>query len=159
MNAGADISLKRAIRRLLLVATLGVCLNFTASPAAAVSLVNPSLIASSVAGKPVTVVINSFGNGTWSGEAFVAGDQIFLGQDAYRDAARGGGVGLFLLLHETGHTTGIADEHGADCFALEHIKPVLRRFWHLRRQKVDQRYGDALLWPGKYDGNRCAGLG
>lgn len=160
MNAGPNSSLKRAtLRRLFLIAAVVACLSFAASSAAAANVVDPSSIASSVAGKPVTVAINSFGNGTWTGGAFVGGGEIFLGQDAYRDAERGGGVGLFLLLHETGHTTGIADEHAADCFALEHIKPVLRRFWHLRPQQVDRRYGAALLWPAKYDGNQCVGVG
>ena len=158
MSAGPNISAKRVVRRrLLLIATVVACLSFTGSSAAAASLVDPSSIASNVAGKQVTVVINSFGDGTWTGGAFVGGSQIFLGEDAYRDAERGGGVGLFLLLHETGHTTGIADEHTADCFSLEHIKPALRRFWHLRPQQVDERYDDALRWPGKYDGNQCAG--
>lgn len=158
MNAGPNISLEGGIRQFLLIATLVACLYFTASSAAAVRLVSPSLIASSVAGKPITVGINSFGQGTWSGGAFVAGDQIFLGEDAYLDAERGGGVGLFLLLHEAGHTTGISDDQMADCFALEHIKGVLRGFWHLRPRQVDRRYRDAWLWPGKYDGNRCSGL-
>jgi hypothetical protein len=160
MSTRSNFSLSRVrLRRVLLVAGCLACLSFTASSAAAVSLVNPALVASSVAGKPVSVAMNSFGNGTWTGGAFVSGDQIFLGQDAYRDAERGGGVGLFVLLHEAGHTTGIADDHIADCFALEHIKGVLRTFWHLRSRQVEQRYRDALLWPGKYDGNRCAGVG
>jgi hypothetical protein len=90
------------------------------------------------------------------GGAFVGGNKIFLGEAAYRDAERGGGVGLFLLLHETGHTTGIADEHAADCFSLTHIRDVLRRFWQLRPVGIAARYGEALSWPGKYDGNRCA---
>jgi hypothetical protein len=160
MNAGPSIAPKQVGRhRPLLITALVTCLYLTASAAAATALVNPSSVASSVAGKPVTVVINSFGNGTWGSGAFVAGDQIFLGQDAYRAAEGGGGVGLFLLLHETGHATGIADEHTADCFALEHLKGVLVRFWHLRPQQVDERYRDALLWPGKYAGNGCPGAG
>jgi hypothetical protein len=134
-------------------------LCFVPAAGAAVKLVNPSLVASSVAGKPVTVSINAFGRGTWGAAAFVGGNQIFLGEDAYRDAEHGGGVGLFLLLHETAHTTGIADsgeaEHEADCFSLTHVKAVLRDFWHLRAGQIDLRYGDALAWPAKYAGNNC----
>ena len=138
--------------------TIGVtvaCLVLAPASSAAIKLVNPSVVASRVAGKPITVSVNSFGPGTWTGAAVVGGDHVFLGEDAYRDAKRGGGVGLFVLLHETGHATGIADEHAADCFSLAHLKSVLLRFWQLRPAGIAQRYDDALAWPGKYDGNRC----
>src|SRR5947208_185707 len=157
MSAGADTALgPTTLRRLVIAGLLIACFSFATAAAAAPKLVNPSLVASSVAGKPVAVTIDSFGPGTWAGAAFVGGDQVLLGEDAYRDAERGGGVGLFVLLHETGHTTGIADEHAADCFSLAHIKGVLRDFWQLRPAGIAGRYADALSWPGKYDGNRCS---
>src|ERR671935_1302035 len=131
-------------------------LHFATASSAATKLVDPTVVASSVAGKAITVSIDPHGPGTWTGSAFVGDNKVFLGEEAYRDAERGGGVGLFLLLHETGHTTGIADEHGADCFSLTHIKTVVREFWHLPLARIDQRYRDALAWPGKYDGNRCS---
>ena len=159
MDARPNISLTRAtILRLAVIAVVVASLSVTPSTAAAAGPVDPSVVASNAAGKPVTVVINTFGSGTWSGGAFVAGNEIFLGQDAYRDTQSGGGVGLFLLLHEAGHLTGIVDEHAADCFGLGHIKAMLRGFWHFRTRQVDQRYRDALLWPGKYDGNGCGGV-
>lgn len=149
------------VRGNFVVAVIAVSLCLVGVSSAATNVVSPALVASRVAGKSITVVINSYGRGTWGGGAFVGGDQIFLGEAAYRDAARGGGVGLFVLLHEVGHTTGIADtgiaEHDADCFALTHIKSVLREFWRPRLRQIQQRYDDALAWPGKYDGNRCAG--
>jgi hypothetical protein len=153
MNVRADIG---TMRRLVLAGLVVAFLYFTAVASAATKLVNPAVIASYVAGKPIAVTISAVGPGTWSGAAFVGGNHVSLGEDAYRDAERGGGVGLFLLLHETGHTTGIADEHSADCFSLAHIKPVLRRFWQLQLSGIARRYGDALSWPGKYDGNSCS---
>jgi hypothetical protein len=155
MNARYAIPL---LRTLLVAGALVTCLAFAAVAAAAVKLVDPSVVASGIAAKPIAVSVNAYGPGTWGGGAFVGSNHIFLGEDAYRDAERGGGVGLFLLLHETGHTTGIAGEHAADCFSLAHIKLALRRFWHLRPEQIDRRYGDALAWPGKYDGNRCDDL-
>ena len=157
MNARGDSGPRRAtLRRLVLAGLIIASLQFAAVASAATKVVDPAVVASSVAGKPITVTVNSFGNDTWTGGAFVGGNKIFLGEAAYRDAERGGGVGLFLLLHETGHTTGIAAEHAADCFSLTHIKDVLRRFWQLRPVGIAARYGEALSWPGKYDGNRCS---
>jgi len=156
MNARGDSGPATMLRRLVLTGLLIACLHFTAAAAAATKVVDPSVVASSVAGKPITVAVDAFGSDTWSGAAFVGGDQVFLGEAAYRDAESGGGVGLFVLLHETGHTTGIADEHAADCFSLAHIKGVLRDFWQLRPAGIAARYADALSWPGKYDGSRCS---
>src|SRR5919201_4992431 len=154
MNARATIA--PILRRLVVAGLLVAFLSFTSLAAAAVKVVEPSVVASNVAGKSITVTVDSYGVGTWTGSAFVGDNKVFLGEEAYRDAERGGGVGLFLLLHETGHTTGIAAEHGADCFSLTHIKTVVREFWHLPLARIDQRYRDALAWPGKYDGNRCS---
>src|SRR5919201_4201442 len=144
-----------SLRRLVLAGLAVALLSFVTPAFAATKLVSPSVVASSVADKPVTVTVDSYGGGTWAGSAFVGGSQVFLGQAAYRDAERGGGVGLFLLLHETGHTTGIADEHAADCFSLAHIKAALRAFWQLPSASINKRYEDALVWPGKYAGNYC----
>ena len=155
MNAQPGKPLHRA---LLLAGAIVASLSFVAVASGAVKFVDPSVVASGIAGKPVAVTINAFGPGTWGGGAFIGGNHIFLGEDAYRDAERGGGVGLFLLLHETGHTTGIAQEHAADCFSLAHIKVALRRFWRLQPEQIDRRYAAALAWPGKYDGNRCDSL-
>jgi hypothetical protein len=155
MNVRADMALRR-LRRLVIAGLAGALLSSTAVAAASTKLVSPEVVASYVAGKPIVVTISPAGPGTWSGAALVGGDQVFLGEEAYRDAEQGGGVGLFLLLHETGHTTGIADEHAADCFSLAHIKGVLRDFWQLRPTAIAARYADALSWPGKYDGNRCS---
>lgn len=154
MDARAEIALS-TWRRFVLTG-LVTCLCFAAPAAAATNAVSPSFVASSVAGKPVTVTIDASGPGTWAGSSVVGGNQVFLGEQAYRDAARGGGVGVFLLLHETAHTTGIADERAADCFSLTHIKSVLRRFWPFRPAGIAQRYGEALSWPAKYDGNNCS---
>src|SRR5919204_2882254 len=156
MNARGDSGPRRAtLRRLVLAGLVIAGLQFAAVAAAATKVVDPSVIASSVAGKPITVTVNSFGNDTWTGGAFVGGNKIFLGEAAYRDAERGGGVGLFLLLHETGHTTGIADEHAADCYSLAHVKAALRAFWPLPSASINKRYEEALVWPGKYAGNYC----
>ena len=153
MNARATIA--PILRRLVVAGLLVAFLSFTSLAAAAVKVVEPSVVASNVAGKSITVTVDSYGVGTWSGSAFVGGNHVFLGEAAYRDAERGGGVGLFLLLHETGHTTGIADEHAADCYSLAHVKAALRAFWPLPSASINKRYEDALAWPGKYAGNYC----
>jgi hypothetical protein len=84
----------------------------------------------------------------WNGRSFVGEPGIWLGRQAYNDAENGGSFGLLVALHEVGHTTGIGDttdvHYLADCFALAHMRQVLRRFWHVSGREAQARYGDAL---------------
>jgi hypothetical protein len=111
-----------------------------------------SAVALWASGKPVQVEISPNAAGSMAGTAFVGTPAIiFLGRDAALDVRRGGGIGLFILLHESAHSRGISNECKADEFGLRMVRPALRRFWpRLTRRQVNQRYADAVAWPGKY---------
>lgn len=111
---------------------------------AAVSL---AAIALATAGHPVQVTVTQE---TMVGHAILGQPHIWIGQQAARDARHGGAIGLLTFLHELGHTLGYGatpeTHYQADCYALAHFKPVLRRFWHLRPREIQQRYRDALWY-------------
>lgn len=99
-------------------------------------------IASTAAHKPITVTPDPASPA--SGQTpVVGGNQILLGTLVYRSAAHGDSYGLFILLHETGHATGITDEHQADCFALNHFKHALKVF-HFTPKQQRWHWLDAL---------------
>ncbi len=105
-------------------------------------------------GKPVTVTQQ--GTGYLGGSAMVGGNQITLTAPVYRMALHGDGIGVFALLHETGHTTGIADECLADRFGLQHLKAAYHRFWpKLTNRQVSSRYSDAVAFT-KTNGHNCS---
>jgi hypothetical protein len=108
-----------------------------------------SAIALWAGGKPVTVTVEGYG--TLAGRAFVSGDQIWLSRESAKLAERGNGVGVFILLHETGHTTGLK-ECASDRWALAHLRKTLKRFWpRLKKSELDYRVREAQRYP-KYLG-------
>lgn len=111
-------------------------------------------VALAAGGKPVTVGIN--GTGYLSGDAVVGGDHLNLTEPAYRLAIRGGAVGVFLLLHETGHTAGIEDECLADQYGLDHMRAAYRRFWpRLTKRQITARIGTARHYQRDTRGSYC----
>ena len=100
-----------------------------------------AVIMANFAGQPVEINVTP-GPGAWNGSALVGQPRLWIGEQAYQDAQHGHVFGLFTLLHEVGHTTGIADEHQADCYALHHLKAALR-YWHLKPRALRDRLADA----------------
>ncbi len=97
-----------------------------------------NVIASWEAGKPVTVLVEGYGAIT--GSAFMGSDQATLSGPAATLAARGDGIGMFILLHEAWHTqqnpsedTSTDAHHALECQAdreaRAHMAPALRKFW------------------------------
>lgn len=132
-------------KTLLLAATL---LTLTATPAQAirpprtVDYTIPAIIQLTV-GHPITVTVTP-GEGSWGGSASPGSPHLSIGRDAYRDAQHGGTQGLEVLLHEIGHTTGIENEHAADCYALDHLKHTLTELWHRTRGQAQDAHDLAV---------------
>jgi hypothetical protein len=115
------------------------------SATALLAVAEMAALTADVAGRSVEITVSPTAPGSWGGAAFPGQPHIWIGQDAYQSARRGG-VGLVTMLHEIGHTTGIIEEHPADCFALARLRPVLRQYWHLSARQAESRYQDALAW-------------
>lgn len=111
-------------------------------------------VALAAGGKPVTVGID--GTGYLSGNAVVGSDRLTLTAPAYRLAIRGGAVGVFLLLHETGHTSGIENECTADEYGLAHMRTAYRRFWpRLTGRQIAGRIATARRYRDDARGSYC----
>jgi hypothetical protein len=113
-------------------------------------------VASMIRVAPGVEVLQSTETG-FAGYAFVGEPRLWLSPMAYREASRGDGVGMLIFLHEYAHTTGIVVEREANCYALDHMRPVLRRFYGFTKRHAQRSYRDALSYqryqPEVY---RCA---
>lgn len=78
--------------------------------------------------------------------------QVWISTPICRLAKKGDGIGVFVFLHEVGHTTGITDEHQADCYAMDHLYGALRRFWHqsVKTARANTREGIQYMWRFNY---------
>lgn len=135
-----EIALKRLAPTVIVALTLMVFASTAqASPPVPPMASRLTVLAQAVAGKPIVILIGpSQGGMTW-----VGGPVVMLDQQTYDEASTGQPLGLFILLHEVGHATGIADEGQADCFALKHFKWALR-FFHLGKRAAQDRWLAAL---------------
>jgi hypothetical protein len=101
--------------------------------------------ADSIKGAPVTVVCNGAGS-AYEGWAYVIGNEVWLGEYACADTETGRGPGMLILLHELGHATGIANERAATCFGLQHLRPVLQRFYGFSARRAQVEYRAAVVF-------------
>jgi hypothetical protein len=106
---------------------------------------DPDVIASAFNHRDFNV-IESAGTG-YGGQAFVGGadDKIWLTRLAYQGARRGDGQSVWILLHEIGHTLGLADEHAASVFGYQHLIGVLRRYYGQSLKQARAGYRVAVL--------------
>ena len=112
------------VAALVVLATAG-----TANAATLGAPIDLQAAVSRVAGRQITITVDTELPGSWSGGAYPGLPFIFIGRDAYNDAQDGGGHGLTVLLHELGHTTGIENEAAANCYALQHLIPFMDANW------------------------------
>jgi hypothetical protein len=112
-----------------------------------------STIALALTGHPVEISCQSEITTGYSGNAFVGQPQMSLSKRVCNP--RGKGIPTFVFLHELGHTTGIEDEHEADCYAQHHLRAVLRKFWHETKKRAQREYEDALEYNSQLPGYGC----
>ena len=85
------------------------------------------------------------GRGYLQGWAFPGQPRVWLTEPVCTLARQGRGVGVRALLHELAHTLQtVGDEHGADCYARDHLRGVLKRFWRFKTHRVNTEYQEAL---------------
>ena len=52
---------------------------------------------------------------------------------------------LGVLLHELAHSIQtVGEEHQADCYARDHLRRVLKRFWRFKPDRINTEYQEAL---------------
>ena len=113
--------------------------------------------ADGIVGTPVEIVCNGAGS-AYEGWSYIVGAEVWLGEYACDDAEAGRGPGMLVLLHELGHATGIKDERAATCFALHHIRPVLRHYYGFSTRQIRIEYRAALIFMHELDRSYwCAG--
>jgi hypothetical protein len=134
----------RLLKLALCIAAFVAALLVGHQNARAATSVDPARIASDTNGRLFQVMVSQ--DTGYTGRSFVGGtqDSIWLSLSAYRDAERGGGAGVFVLLHEIGHTTGITNERQADCYALKHLRGTLQQYFGFNARQVQVRYRAAL---------------
>ena len=139
-----DLPAKRTAGIVLTVAAVALGLAATAQASPPIPQMSfPAVTAASdAAGKPIVIVEVGAGP-VWVAQTWAGSSVITLSPRAYRLAASGAPLGIFTLLHEAGHATGISDEGAADCFALAHFRAALPA-WHLNRRQRAVWWRDAL---------------
>jgi hypothetical protein len=130
----------------------------TRAAAASSSSVDADALASWAAGKPAHV--RELGRGFIGGQAFIGGDEMLLSHETILLVRRGGGAGVFALLHEAAHLrqhsgdygTPIEFELAADRWAMAHVRAAFRRFWPgMSRRRVELEYRSAAAAPHYHD--------
>lgn len=146
--------------RLIVLAVIVVAGVFliTRAAAASSSSVDADALASWAAGKPAHVTENGYG--FIGGMAPLGGSEMLLSRDTIRLVERGGGAGVFSLLHEAAHLrqhsgdygTPIEFELAADRWAMAHVRAAFRRFWPgMSRRRVELEYRAAAAAPHYHD--------
>lgn len=112
-----------------------------------------TIAVSNVAARPVVIHVDPASQ--WDSYAFIGEPAVWLGYGSLQRAERGDAFGLLALLHEVGHTTGITNEAQATCFALSHLRPFARRWFHTSRRDAQVLFVDArwyMRWnlPAEY---------
>lgn len=85
--------------------------------------------------------------------------RIWVGATTLEAAGRGDPLALEVVLHEVGHTIGIANERQAGCFALRKLPGALRLFFGRSWRGAMVGYQRAASYvrglPAKYSEGRC----
>ncbi len=102
-----------------------------------------ALVAQSVTGREITVH-ERVGDTGYAGSAWVGYPAVWLTHDALGEAERGRGIGMLVFLHELGHTTGIDNEGLANCYALQHLRPVLKDLYGFTQARAELEYQVAV---------------
>ncbi len=110
-----------------------------------VAPVLPSLesVALNVTGRGI--LIHQRGDDTgYAGSTWVGFNEVWLTRDVLVSAAAGRGIGMLIFLHELGHTSGISDEGLANCYALSHLRPVLRDLYGFTAARAQTEFQVAV---------------